>query len=318
MAEEFPRIDLTRLKTYPLRSRSSKVQAADLGRAWTRGGRLTEFLQRLPRILAGSDFRAVVAAILTARRRSKPVIAGVGGHVIKVGCSPHMIDLMERGVITALAMNGACAIHDFELAYAGFTSEDVEGGLAAGEFGMAAETGEMINQAVTEGRAKGWGFGRALGEKIRTLKLPHEDLSLFAAAVRLGLPATVHVAIGTDIVHMHPACDGAAVGETTLRDFHLLTALVATMGGGGVYLNLGSAVLLPEVFVKALTVARNAGHAVTDITTVNCDFLQHYRPTQNVVRRPVSGGAGKGYALTGHHELLLPLLCAALVEGWQG
>jgi len=318
MDQELPRIDLAMLKTYPLRSRASKVQAADLGRAWTRGGRLTEFLQRLPRILAGSDFRAVVAAILTARRRSKPVIAGAGGHVIKVGCSPHVIDLMERGVITALAMNGACAIHDFELAYAGFTSEDVEAGLVAGEFGMAAETGEMINRAVTEGCARGWGFGRALGEKIRSLKLPHEDLSLFAAAVRLGLPATVHVAIGTDIVHMHPACDGAAVGEATLRDFHLLTSVVATMGGGGVYLNLGSAVLLPEVFVKALTVARNAGHPVTDITTVNCDFLQHYRPIQNVVRRPVAGGAGKGYALTGHHEILLPLLCAALVEGWEG
>ena len=318
MAEEWPRIDLTKLKTYPLRSRLSKVQAADLGRAWTPGGRLTEFLERLPRILAGSDFRAVVSAILAARRRGKPVIAGLGGHVIKVGCSPHLIDLMERGLVTALAMNGACAIHDFELAYAGFTSEEVEAGLPAGEFGMAAETGEMINQAITEGSAKGWGFGRALGEKIWSLKLPHEDLSLFAAAVRLGLPATVHVAIGTDIVHMHPACDGAAVGETTLRDFHLLTRVVATMGGGGVYLNLGSAVLLPEVFVKALTVARNAGHPVTDFTTVNCDFLQHYRPTQNVVRRPVAGGAGKGYALTGHHELLLPLLCAALVEGWEG
>ena len=318
MAEEWPRIDLTKLKTYPLRSRLSKVQAADLGRAWTPGGRLTEFLERLPRILAGSDFRAVVSAILAARRRGKPVIAGLGGHVIKVGCSPHLIDLMERGLVTALAMNGACAIHDFELAYAGFTSEEVEAGLPAGEFGMAAETGEIVNQAVQEGRAKGWGFGRALGENIRALKPSHEPLSLFAAAARLGLPATVHVAIGTDIVHMHPTCDGAAVGETTLRDFHLLTRVVAAMGGGGVYLNLGSAVLLPEVFVKALTVARNAGHPVTEFTTVNCDFLQHYRPTQNVVRRPVAGGAGKGYALTGHHELLLPLLCAALVEGWEG
>jgi len=318
MAEEWPKIDLTRLKTYPLRTRPSKVQAADLGRAWTRGGTLTDFLERLPRILAGSDFRAVVAAILTARRRGKPVIAGLGGHVIKVGCSPHLMDLMERGLVTALAMNGACAIHDFELAFAGFTSEEVEAGLPGGEFGMAAETGEIINQAVTEGCAKAWGFGRALGEKIRALHVPHEGLSLFAAAVRLGLPATVHVAIGTDIVHMHPACDGRAVGEATLRDFHLLTAVVATMGGGGVYLNLGSAVLLPEVFLKAITIARNAGHPVTDITTVNCDFLQHYRPTRNVVRRPVAGGAGRGYALTGHHELLLPLLCAALVEGWEG
>ncbi len=318
MAQEWPEVDLSKLKTYPLRSRVSKVQATDLGKAWARGGTLTDFLERLPRILAASDFRAVVAAILTARRRGKPVIAGLGGHVIKAGCSPHLIDLMERGLVTALAMNGACAVHDFELAYAGFTSEEVEAGLPAGEFGMAAETGEIVNQAVKEGRAKGWGFGRALGEKIRALKPPHEEISLFAAALRLGLPATVHVAIGTDIVHMHPACDGAAVGEATLRDFHFLTRVVATMGGGGVYLNLGSAVLLPEVFVKAVAVARNAGHPVTDFTTVNCDFLQHYRPTQNVVRRPVAGGAGKGYALTGHHELLLPLLCAALVEGWQG
>ncbi|MBI3003549.1 MAG: hypothetical protein HYY54_08055 [candidate division NC10 bacterium] len=318
MAEKWPRIDLTKLKTYPLRSRPSKVQAADLGGAWTPGGTLTEFLKRLPRILAGSDLRAVVGAILAARRKGKPVIAGLGGHVIKVGCSPLLVDLMERGLVTALAMNGSCAIHDFELAYAGCTSEDVEAGLAGGAFGMAAETGEIVNRAVSEGIAKGWGFGRALGETIRTLRPPHEALSLFAAAVRLGLPATVHVAIGTDIVHMHPACDGAAVGGATLRDFHRLTAVVATMGGGGVYLNLGSAVLLPEVFVKAVTVARNAGHPVTDFTTVNCDFLQHYRPTQNVVRRPVAGGAGKGYALTGHHELLLPLLCAALVEGWEG
>lgn len=318
MAEKWPRIDLTKLTTYPLRSRPSKVQAADLGGVWTPGGTLTEFLKRLPRILAGSDFRAVVAAILAARRQGKPVIAGLGGHVIKVGCSPLLVDLMERGLVTALAMNGSCAIHDFELAYAGCTSEDVEAGLVGGAFGMAAETGEIVNRAVSEGIAKGWGFGRALGETVRTLRPPHEALSLFAAAVRLGLPATVHVAIGTDIVHMHPACDGAAVGEATLRDFRLLTAVVATMGGGGVYLNLGSAVLLPEVFVKAVTVARNAGHRVTDFTTVNCDFLQHYRPTQNVVRRPVAGGAGKGYALTGHHELLLPLLCAALVEGWEG
>jgi hypothetical protein len=318
MAEKWPRIDLTKLTTYPLRSRPSKVRAADLGGAWTPGGTLTEFLRRLPRILAGSDLRAVVGAILAARRKGKPVIAGLGGHVIKVGCSPLLVDLMERGLVTALAMNGSCAIHDFELAYAGCTSEDVEAGLVEGAFGMAAETGEIVNRAVSEGIAKGWGFGRALGETIRALRPPHEALSLFAAAVRLGLPATVHVAIGTDIVHMHPACDGAAVGEATLRDFHLLTAVVATMGGGGVYLNLGSAVLLPEVFVKAVTVARNAGHPVTDFTTVNCDFLQHYRPTQNVVRRPVAGGAGKGYALTGHHELLLPLLCAALVEGWEG
>lgn len=318
MAEELPRIDRTKLKTYPLRSRPSKVQAADLGRPWARGGTVQEFLERLPRILAGSDFRAVVSAILTARGKGKPVIAGLGGHVLKVGCSPLLVDLMERGLVTALAMNGSCAIHDFELAYAGCTSEDVEAGLAGGAFGMAAETGEVVNRAASEGIAKGWGFGRALGETIRALRPPHEALSLFAAAARLGLPATVHVAIGTDVVHMHPACDGAAVGEATLRDFHLLTAVVATMGGGGVYLNLGSAVLLPEVFVKALTVARNAGHPVTDFTTVNCDFLQHYRPTQNVIRRPVAGGAGKGYALTGHHELLLPLLCAALVEGWKG
>lgn len=306
-------IELEGVKTYPLKTRPSKVEMAQLGRVWRRGGRFTEFLESLPDILGVRDLRAVVEAIVAARRGGKPVILGMGAHVIKVGLSPLVIDLLERGIVTAIAMNGAGPIHDFELSYAGFTSEEVEASLASGEFGMAEETGRVLNEAVVEGVAKGWGFGRAVGEKLLHVNPPYLSLSLCAAAVRLKVPVTVHVAVGTDITHMHPSCDGRAIGEASHTDFRLLTAVVAAMGNGGVYLNVGSAVLLPEVFLKAVAVARNLGHPVADFTTVNMDFLQHYRPTQNVVRRPVAEG-GAGYALTGHHEILLPLLCAAVIE----
>jgi hypothetical protein len=260
------------------------------------------------------SFRGVVAAILEARRRGKPVILGMGAHVIKVGLSAIVVDLLERGVVTAVAMNGAGAVHDFELAYAGVTSEDVEAQLAEGDFGMAEETGRVLNEAVAEGVRRGLGFGRALGERLLAMQPPHVGQSIFAACARLRLPCTVHVALGTDIVHMHPSCDGAAVGEGTHRDFRLLAAVVADLDDGGVYLNVGSAVLLPEVFLKALALARNLGYRVQGFVTANLDFIQHYRPTQNVVRRPVARG-GQGYALTGHHELLVPLLAAALIEG---
>ncbi len=314
MANTYEPLDPKKLRTVPLGQRRSKVHLAHVGRAWTPGGTLADFLQTLPQILAGEDFRELVAAIVAAPRAGKPVILGFGAHVIKVGLSPLLIDLCERGIVTALATNGASPVHDFELATVGFTSEDVEAALGGGDFGVAEETGRTINEAVRDGVAKGWGFGRALGERLLALKPPHLDRSLFAAAARLGIPATVHVAVGTDIYHMHPAFDGAAAGEASARDFRLLAGVVAHLGGGGVYLNVGSAVLLPEVFLKAVSLARNLGHPVRDFVTANLDFLQHYRPTQNVVRRPVAGGAGRGYALTGHHEILFPLLAAAVLE----
>lgn len=316
MDEAIKPIDLRGVKTYPLGERPSKVTAAALARVWQKGGAFRDFLASLPDILGAHDLKAVVDGIVAARRAGKPVIVGMGAHVIKVGLSPVVIDLMERGIVTAIAMNGAGPIHDFELAYAGFTSEDVEPMLRTGEFGMAEETGSILNEAVREGAAKGWGFGRAVGERLLALNPPHLALSVCAAAVRLHLPVTVHVAVGSDIIHMHPTCDGAAVGQASHYDFRLLTAAVAEMGGGGVYLNVGSAVLLPEVFLKAVAVARNLGHGVKDFTSVNMDFQQHYRPMQNVVIRPVAGG-GQGYALTGHHEILFPLLAAAVIEGWE-
>lgn len=316
MADRYKPLDPRGIKTYPLSARPSKVSMADAARAWQAGGTLRKYLDSLPNHLAVQSLRKVVAAVLEARRRGKPVILGMGAHVIKVGLSPILVDLLERRLVTAMATNGACAVHDFELAYAGFTSEEVETQLAEGEFGMAEETGRVINEAVADGVRRGLGFGRALGEWIIAAKPPYVGQSLFAACARLDLPCTVHVALGTDIVHMHPSCDGAVVGEATLRDFRLLAAVVADLNDGGVYLNVGSAVLMPEVFLKALTLARNLGHRVRDFVTVNLDFIQHYRPTQNVVRRPVAQG-GEGYALTGHHELLVPLLAAALIEGLE-
>jgi len=317
MGNRYEPLDPRGVKTYPLSSRPSKVSVADAARPWQPGGTFPAYLASLPNVLAVQSLRRVVTAILEAHRRGKPVILGMGAHVVKVGLSPILVDLLERGLLTAVAMNGAGAVHDFELAYAGFTSEDVEAQLAEGEFGMAEETGRVLNEAVAEGVRLGLGFGRAVGERLLAMRPPHLGQSIVAACARLNLPCTVHVALGTDIVHMHPSCDGAAVGEATQRDFRLLAAVVADLDGGGVYLNVGSAVLLPEVFLKALTLARNLGHRVRDFVTVNLDFIQHYRPLQNVVRRPVARG-GEGYALTGHHELLVPLLAAALIEGGEG
>ncbi len=314
MPKRYEPVDPAGVRTYPLASRPSKVRVEDAARPWRPGGTLQAYLESLPNQLAVRSLRDVVEAILAAQVKGKPVIVGLGAHVIKVGLSPILIDLAERGVVTAVALNGACAVHDFELATAGFTSEDVETQLGEGEFGMAEETGRIVNEAVTEGARRGLGFGRALGERLQAMRPPHLAHSLIAACARLDLPCTIHVALGTDIVHMHPACDGAAVGQASHRDFRLLTAVVADLGDGGVYLNLGSAVLLPEVFLKALTLARNLGSRVQDFVTVNLDFIQHYRPTQNVVRRPVARG-GRGYALTGHHELMVPLLAAAVIEG---
>jgi hypothetical protein len=307
-------LDLARVRTYPLESRRSKVGLADFARPHAAGSSLSSFLEGLPRILGGVTLRALVQDVLRARARGKPILWGLGAHVLKVGLSPVIVDLMERELVTGLALNGAGVVHDFELAVAGQTSEDVSAGLGSGAFGMARETGEEINRAIVAGDKSGLGMGAAVGRYLAERQPRHLSVSVLAAAWRLGLPATVHVAIGTDIVHMHPACDPAAVGRASHLDFRLLAGEVARLGGGGVYLNVGSAVLLPEVFLKAVTLARNLGHDLTDFATANLDFIQSYRPSTNVVQRPTQG-VGRGYSLTGHHEIMVSLLAAALIEG---
>jgi hypothetical protein len=307
-------LDLAGVRTYPLADRKSKVTLGDFARPHAPGASFATFLDTLPRLLGAEALRQVVGEVQRARSAQKPVLWGLGAHVLKVGLSPLIVDLMERGFATGIALNGAGIVHDFELAVAGQTSEEVEAGLGAGAFGMARETGEEVNRAITEGDRDGLGLGAALGRYLEAKRPPHLAVSLLAAARRLGVPATVHVAMGTDIVHMHPACDPAAVGRATHLDFRLFAAQVAALGGGGVYLNVGSAVLLPEVFLKAVTLARNLGHDLSDFATANLDFIQSYRPNTNVVQRPTRG-VGRGYSLTGHHEILVPLLAAALVEG---
>ncbi|HEY7510301.1 MAG TPA: hypothetical protein VIG50_08610 [Vicinamibacteria bacterium] len=307
-------LDLGGVRTYPLAERKSKVTLADFARPHARGASAAAFLESLPRLLGAQALREVAREVLRARAGGKPILWGLGAHVLKVGLSPVIVDLMERGFVTGLALNGAGIVHDYELAVAGQTSEEVEAGLGAGAFGMARETGEEINRAIVEGDRDGLGLGAALGRFLDARRPPHAAVSLLATAWRLRRAATVHVAVGTDIVHMHPACDPGAVGRATHLDFRLFAAQVAALGGGGVYLNVGSAVLLPEVFLKAVTLARNLGHDLSDFATANLDFIQSYRPNTNVVQRPTQG-VGRGYSLTGHHEILVPLLAAALVEG---
>ena len=309
-------LDFSRVKTVPLDTRPSKVALSEAATPWVRGETLQAFVSGLPAILGAKDFREVVQAIAAAHSAGKVVVMGMGAHPIKVGLNPIIIDLMRRGIINGLAMNGAGIIHDFELALVGHTSEDVESEILSGKFGMAEETGRMLNEAISEGHARGLGIGASVGQFMSTHDFPHRSMSLLIAAVEADIPATIHVAIGTDIIHMHPAVDGAAIGAGSLRDFRTLTSLVARMEGG-VYLNLGSAVILPEVFLKAVTLARNLGHPLNDITTVNMDFIQHYRPRVNVVTRPTKPD-GRGYALTGHHEIMLPLLAAAIIEAVDG
>lgn len=309
-----PPIDVSHLTTYPLKKRHSLVRLSNFASPWQRGGSFAKFYSGLPDILAVKTLRAIVLAIASAHRARRPVIAGVGAHVIKVGLSPILTDLMAKGVVTAVAMNGAGIIHDFELALMGHTSEEVDAEIDDGRFGMAEETGRILNEAITRGAAAGEGLGEAIGNYINRQpgRFPNRATSILATGARLGLPVTVHVALGTDIIHMHPSADGAAIGATSLLDFRRLAAVVAGMEGG-VYLNVGSAVILPEVFLKTVSLGRNLGHALTNITTVNMDFLPHYRPQTNVVRRPTQKG-GRGYSLTGHHEIMLPLLAAAVME----
>jgi len=308
--EEF---DLSGVRSYPLASRKSKAHAEDFAKPVERGGTFRAWLDSLPSILGAQDVRRVVTAMVDARRRGAGIVWGIGAHVIKTGVSPVLIDLMRRGYVSALAMNGAGIIHDFEIALSGATSEDVDEALGPGRFGMAEETGTQLNAVIRAAANEGQGLGQAVGAYLSAQNPSHADRSLAVTAHRLGVPLTVHVAVGTDIIHMHAAASGAAIGETSLRDFRYFTSSVARLDGG-VYLNCGSAVVLPEVFLKAVALARNQGIALDDMTTVNIDFLRMYRPQTNVVSRPVAGTRGAGISLVGHHEILIPLLAAALVD----
>ena len=304
-------IDLSGLKTVPLRERGGKVQQIDFARAYERGSGIAGLVYSLPHILAGNTLRSVVDAMAAARARKKPLIWGIGGHVIKCGMAPVLIDLMRRGFATAFAMNGSAAIHDFEIALAGATSEDVEAVLPDGRFGAAEETGREWNAALKSGMGAGEAIGCALD---RLAARQFADASLLLQAWRAKAPVTVHVAVGTDTPHMHPAVNPEALGSATHYDFRLFCSLVAMLDEGGVYINAGSAVVMPEVFLKAVSCVRNLGHELRNFTTVNLDFLQHYRPRVNVVERPHAQSGGHGYALTGHHEILIPLIAAALIE----
>lgn len=310
---KYPQIDLSAVQRYAIRKRSSKVHRDRLGSPHRPGSTFTVWFDSLPDILMAAELREFVQRIVAARNRKKPVIFMMGAHVIKVGLSPLVIDLMQAGFLTCIAMNGAGVVHDTELCLFGQTSEEVADGLADGSFGMARETGEFINQAVRRGYEQALGLGESVGRELSQAGASAAGPSILAAAYELEIPATVHVAIGTDIIHQHPDADGAAIGDTSFRDFKILTAHVAGLHDGGVVLNFGSSVIMPEVFLKALTIARNIHKDVRDFYTANFDMLQHYRPRVNVVQRPTLAG-GKGYNFTGHHEIMLPLLAAALKE----
>jgi hypothetical protein len=308
--EEF---DLSGVRTYPLKSRRSKAVVADFGRPVQPGATVGQLIDALPNFLGAADLRAVAQAVAAARRRGAGIIWGLGAHVIKTGLSPVLIDLMERGFVSAIATNGAAVIHDFEIALAGATSEDVDEALGPGQFGMADETGRLMNGAINDGVAGGLGIGQALSRFLHEREVQFARVSVLASAARLGIPVTVHVAVGTDIIHMHPAASGAALGEGSLRDFRYFVSNVSRLDGG-VYLNCGSAVVLPEVFLKAVALVRNGGRALDAMTTVNLDFIRAYRPQTNVVMRPTAGTSGRGYSLVGHHEIMIPLLAAAVLH----
>ncbi len=300
------------LKTYSLHDRYSKVNVDNFATPLKEGSTLRSFVKSLPDQLLGLDFPELIHRLAKAHRAGRPIIVGMGAHVIKVGLNPILIDLMERSIITGLAMNGACIIHDAEIAMSGSTSEEVGDVLGDGAFGAAKETGEVLNGAISLGAREEMGMGQAVGEYLLTRDFPHNDQSLLATAARLGIPATVHVAMGTDIIHIHPSASGADIGKTSHHDFRLFCSEVSGLQGGA-YLNVGSAVLLPEVFLKALTLVRNLGHRVDDFTTANFDFMKHYRTLTNVVNRPTATG-GRGYNIIGHHELMIPLLAASLLD----
>jgi hypothetical protein len=307
--EEF---DLSDVKTYPLDARRSKAHVKDFANSLTALHSIGSFVDALPDMLAAADLKAVIRSLIEARATGSGIVWGLGAHVIKVGLGPVLIELMERGFVSALATNGAAVIHDVEIALIGATSEDVDASLGPGHFGMADETGRLLNDAITSGVKDGLGIGQSVCRFLQSARPPHAGASVFATAARLDIPITVHVAMGTDIIHMHPAASGAAIGEGSLRDFRFFVTNVGRLENG-VYLNCGSAVVLPEVFLKAIALARNRGVAFSNLTTVNLDFMRMYRPLTNVVARPTAN-SGKGYSLVGHHEIMIPLLAAALLE----
>lgn len=308
-------IDLTDINTYELASRPSKVTVDDFASPPAEADTVAEFLKGLPDVLAVKDLRAIAYRIREARRLNKPIIWGFGGHVVKTGLAPIVIDLMERGFVTAIAGNGSILVHDTEIAMAGFTSEDVDATLGKGDFGAARETGEILNGAAKQAAAERIGLGESMCRTVSALSPLHADKSLLCQAYARKIPVTIHVTIGADIGHFHPSADGGALGASSHTDFRLLCSLVRMMNGGGVYINYGSAVVLPEVFLKAVTVVRNLGYTLEDLTTANFDFVQRYRPMTNVVHRPTANGAGRGYSITGHHELTMPLLAAQIICG---
>jgi hypothetical protein len=311
-------LSLAEVTTYPLASRPSKVSLDDFASAISEESSLKDFLASLPNILAVQSLRELAARMRRAREAQKPIIWGMGGHVVKTGLGPVIIDLMKRGFVTAIAANGSVLVHDAEIAMVGSTSEDVDATLGEGAFGGADETGRLLNRAAEEGAKEGIGLGEATGRALLALNPKHGDYSLLCSAYQARVPFTAHLTIGGDIGHFHPQTDGAALGATTHTDFRLLAELVRRMDGGGVYLNIGSAVTLPEVFLKAVTLVRNLGNQLADITTANFDFIQSYRPLTNVVRRPTADGAGRGFSITGHHELTIPLLAAELICSSEG
>jgi deoxyhypusine synthase len=311
---KFEPLDISKLSTYPLAARQSKVTTEDFAKPMADSASVHDFLDSLPNILAARDLRQLAAFVRQAKQQQRPIIVGLGGHVIKTGLAPVLIDLMKRGFITSLVLNGSAVIHDFEIALVGATSEDVDATLGSGTFGMAEETGTLINEAINAGAGDGLGMGESVARALHSMLPPHADKSLLCASYEMNIPLTVHVAIGTDIIHMHRNADGASLGKTTLQDFRLLCSIVRQLNNGGVYLNLGSAVILPEVFLKTVTVVRNLGYELKDFTTANFDFIQQYRPLTNVVKRPVAG-VGRGFSFTGHHEIMIPLLAAMVLSG---
>jgi hypothetical protein len=310
---DYEPINLHKINTYKLASRPSKVTVKNFAKPVSANDSLKDFLDKLPDILAVQSISEIAKAIKRAKNLNKPIIWGIGGHVVKTGLAPILIDLLEREFVTALAANGSVLVHDTEIALVGFTSEDVDATLGEGDFGAAKETGEILNSAAKNGQIDDIGLGEALGREVCGLNPPNADKSLLCQTYQNKIPFTAHLTIGADIGNFHASADGAALGETSHTDFKLFCSIVREMNGGGVFLNIGSAVTLPEIFLKAVTVVRNLGFPLQDITTANFDFIQHYRPITNVVRRPTANGAGRGFAVTGHHEIMIPLLAAHLI-----
>lgn len=306
-------MDFDSIKTYPIRERENKVKKEEFARVPKPKGSFGDFFDSLPTMLAAKDFRSLVGSILNARHNKKPVIFAMGGHVIKCGLAPVLIDLMEKGVITHVAMNGSAAIHDFEIAMIGQTSEEVAHSIKDGTFGMAEETGRVMNEAMRNGVQQGLGAGQAVAETILRGDYLHKDLSVLCKAMENGISTSIHIAIGTDIIHQHPAADGAVLGEATFKDFQLLCDVVSRMEGGGVFVNIGSAVIMPEIFLKAVSISRNLGFGLKHFVTANFDMVSHYRPRENVITRPHVDGS-RGISIVGHHEIMVPLLARAISE----